>query len=403
MTTSSSPFLRYAEPSGIYGTLFAFQSAFGRPMGEPDTHPWSQGCPLTVQLPGGPELPSSIEVSSDDLKYPKPWGLPDLREAIARSYRDAYGTKVEAENVMVFAGGRPGLIAMMLFLEKDITIRVSETEYTPYYEILNSFQRKHTIVPSNPTNGFRPTVADLVGKSAEGRRMVMFSNPCNPTGHTRNGNELKTLVDAAAYGETGLLVDEAYEFFHKRAESALAHVNDLNESNLFVCGAATKGLQAPGLRIGWIVAAKRNIEVLGNFSSYAIGGVSAPSQRMAAAMLEPNRLLHARKAVAAYYDMQRERYATAFESLGLKVHSGDGGFYHWCQLPEGITGDALNKALFPHGAAIIEGLHSDMHRRGEDSPMSNYFRFSFGALEPESFDKDIRVMRDALNSLTANL
>lgn len=403
MTDSSPPFLRYAPPSGIYETLYAFQSAFGRPMGEPTTHPWSQGCPLTTQLPGGPELPSSVEVSSDDLKYPKAWGVPALREAIARSYREFYGAEVEADNVMVFAGGRPGLIAMMLFLDQDVTVRVSETEYTPYYEILGSFHRKQSLVPSNPGNGFRPSVADFVGDPSEGRRLVMYSNPCNPTGHTRTGSDLKELVDAAAYGKTGLLVDEAYEFFHKRPDSALGYVKDINESNLFVCGAATKGLQAPGLRIGWIVSSKRNIQVLGNFSSYAIGGVSHPSQRMAAAMLEPSRLHQARKAIGDFYGMQRDRYGAALESLGLKLHTGKGAFYHWCELPEGISAASLNKALFPHGAAILEGQDCDMARRGEQSPMANFFRFSFGALEPDSFDTNIRVMRDALNSLTASL
>ena len=72
--------------------------------------------------------------------------------------------------------------------------------------------------------------------------------------------------------------DEAYELFHNPPTSALEFIDDINDSNLFISGAATKGLQAPGIRIGWIVAAKRYIEILGNYSSFGMGGVSRPSQ-----------------------------------------------------------------------------------------------------------------------------
>jgi hypothetical protein len=383
---------------GIYETLYAFQDAFGHAMGAPHTHPWSQGFPRTEQLPGGPALPDSIAVSAEDLKYPKAWGLPALRESIARSYRDSCGADVNAENVMVVAGGRPGLLALLLFLQSDISVRISETEYTPYYDILQALKRKYVLVPSNVENGFRPSVSEFMGSESEGRRLVLLSNPCNPTGQTRNGAELKALVNAAAYGETGLLVDEAYEYFHAQPESALAHVENLNDSNLFVCGAATKGLQAPGLRVGWVVAAKKHIEVLGNFASFGIGGVAHPSQNMAVALLEPKRLQQARTAIAQYYGDQRSRYGEAFESLGLKLHSGDGGFYHWCELPSGLTAAALNRTLFQHGAAILEGTDCDMARRGADSPFANFFRFSFGPLAQSSFDSDIEILGAALKS-----
>ena len=47
-------------------------------MGEKGTHPWSQGYPLTSQIPGGPEMPKSISIVSTDLKYPKAWGQPNF-------------------------------------------------------------------------------------------------------------------------------------------------------------------------------------------------------------------------------------------------------------------------------------------------------------------------------------
>ena len=87
-------------PMGIYQTLYAFQAAFGNPMGDAGTHPWSQGFPRTEPIPGGPQLPTNITVTSKDLRYPKAWGLPPLRERIAAYYREFYGASIDAENVM---------------------------------------------------------------------------------------------------------------------------------------------------------------------------------------------------------------------------------------------------------------------------------------------------------------
>ncbi|MFV1986998.1 MAG: pyridoxal phosphate-dependent aminotransferase [Gemmatimonadota bacterium] len=398
-TLSPGPnvFLNHVPPMGIYETLYAFLDAFGTYMGEPGTHPWSQGFPRTVQLPGGPALPTTVAITSDDLRYPKAWGMPALRESIAAYYRGAYGAGIEAENVMVFAGGRPGLIASLLFLEPDITIRIASTEYTPYYDMLELFGRPYTLVSSGVENGFAPSIQDYVGDSDGGRRLILLSNPCNPTGITRDGEELEALVRAASDGDdTGLLIDEAYELFHEPPVSALRYVRDIDESNVFIVGAATKGLQAPGIRIGWIVASREHVEILGNFSSFGMGGVSHPSQLYACELFGEERVALAREAVPTFYRGQRERYGEAFERLGLELFTGDGGFYHWCRLPGGLAAEEFNRRLFAEGAAILKGTDCDMARRGDESPLRDFFRFSFGPLDPASFETDIEIMSRVL-------
>ena len=55
---NNNDFLTHVPPMGIYETLYAFQNSYGSYMGEKGTHPWSQGFPLTTQIPGGPEMPN---------------------------------------------------------------------------------------------------------------------------------------------------------------------------------------------------------------------------------------------------------------------------------------------------------------------------------------------------------
>ena len=70
---------------GVYETLFKFVDTTSKYMGDPGTHPWAQGYPLTTQIPGGPPLPDRIDLVSTDLKYPKATGEIELRKAIANT------------------------------------------------------------------------------------------------------------------------------------------------------------------------------------------------------------------------------------------------------------------------------------------------------------------------------
>lgn len=387
--------LRDFPPMGVYETLFKFADATSKYMGDPGTHPWAQGFPLTEQLPGGPALPSTIELVSTDLKYPKATGEIELREAIASYYRTFYGADITADHVAVFAGGRPAIWTILSFLLEGTTIAVEETEYTPYWDVLKLLGRPTAIIPSNPGNRFRPgaTEHDVAPLPGTSRAFLLKSNPCNPTGVTTRGDDLARLVAQWSAPGRGALIDEAYEFYgDPEPESALRYIRDIDATDLFVVGAATKGLQVPGMRVGWAIASQRHIELFRNWSSLGMGGVSRPAQIYVTRLLETARVRQARDAVCSFFGSQRARYGKGLADLGLELFTGYGGFYHWGRLPGGLSGDAFNERLFHHDAGILPGRLCDMHRRGAEGPMDDMIRFSFGPLRADSFEGDLAIL-----------
>ena len=79
------------------------------------------------------------------------------------------------------------------------------------------------------------------------------------------------------------------------------------------------------------------------------------------------------------------------------MFTGDGGFYHWGKLPGNISADEFNERLFKHDAGILPGPLCDMARRkGDDAPLNNFVRFSFGPLGPESYDSDMSILSKCL-------
>ena len=386
--------LAHFPPMGVYETLFKFLDATGKYMGTEGTHPWAQGFPLTTPIPGGPDIPTRIDFSHADLKYPQATGAPELLVAIADYYKRFYGANLTADNIAIFAGGRPAIYATLAFLKPEFQVLVEETEYTPYWDALKLLARPHRLIPSNPENRFRPTIEDYL---KAGAGFVLKSNPCNPTGVTWAGEQLKTLATLCSQPGWGGLIDEAYEFFHEpEPDSAIRYIEDIDHTNLFVVSAATKGLQAPGLRIGWIIASKQNIELFRNFSSIAMGGVARPSQICVSALLQPDRAAQARQAIGRFYGEQRRRYGEVLAALGFHLFTGEGGFYHWGQLPGDLSADEFNRRLFKHEAAILPGTLCDMLRRGNASPLATFIRFSFGPLKAESFEEDCAILRACL-------
>ncbi len=397
-------FLSHVPPMGIYETLYAFQATFGSFMGTEGTHPWSQGFPLTTPLEkfGGPELPGSVDVTFEDRFYPKAWGHPKLRNSIVDYYNSRYNSSIAPENVMIFAGGRPGIFTVMAFLKKHIKVRIGNIEWPAYLDIMTQTNSDYETVPFTKENNFHPDNVEYFSRNNlddETAILSIISNPQNPSGQTRSGEELRELIEIAEQPGNGILLDEAYEMFHSPSVSGIEFVKDLDSSNIFLSGACTKGLQSPGIRIGWIIASKTNIEIMSNYSSFGMGGVSHPSQHYAVKLLESTRVKKARKAIEEHYSWQRERYGNAFKKMGLGVYTGNGGFYHWLELPEGMTSDELNKRLFKRGAAILCAFDCDMARpHSKDpnykTPYERFFRFSFGPLLPESFESDIELFHE---------
>jgi aminotransferase len=385
-------------PMGVYNILQKFHKVTGKYMGSEGTHPWVQGSPLEGPVPGGPDLPTTVQFSYSDLKYPNGAGESILVDAIVRYYKHFYGAKIEADNVFIFAGGKSGIVGCMSFVKPDANIVVEEVEYSQYWDALNVLNKKYTVVPSNETNGYRPTFDDYLSaaSAASGDVFIMKSNPSNPTGVMWSGDRLKQMVEYCSQDGHGGLFDEAYEFFHDPAESALKYIDDINHTNILVLNSSTKGLQAPGARVAWVIASRAHIHLFRNYSSVTMGGVSRLSQIYVSNLLDIERVTQARHAVNEFYGIQRKRYADAFVSLGCTVYGADGCFYIWCKLPHDLTAAVFNERLFAEHGAILPGELCDMMRREDASPHATYIRFSFGPLRPESFDEDIAVLRKCL-------
>jgi len=394
------------SPMGIYECLDKFQQATGKKIGDPGTRPWIQGYPRVERLPNGPDLPDTVKLTADERKYPDRWGHPELREAIARYYVELHDASVGPENVIVLGGGRQAIFSLLLLhqhamkaKEQAPRVVIEETEYPPYWDACQFLDLPFDVVSSNLSNRFRPSASDHLTKLDDCAFWIK-SNPCNPTGVTWAASDFAPIIERSRDNDFLGFVDEAYDFFvEPDFKSVLSQIDDISTANLAVIGAATKGLQFPGARIGWVVGRPELVQALGAFVTFAIGGISRPSQKFIEFLLDIDHVREHRSSMGEFNRQQRQRYGSMLTDSGMKLHTGSGGFYHWCETPAGISANDVDDRLRRHGASILPGLFCDQNRPDlgsselttYGSPLANCFRLSFGPCAPEDADGDATI------------
>src|SRR5581483_250575 len=132
------------------------------------------------------------------LGYTASAGLPELREAISRYYREQLGASVPAERIVVTTGASG---ALLLALGVLLNPREEALMPDPCYPCNRHFVRLFDAVPKalpvDESQAYQLTAADVRSAWSGATRLVMLASPSNPTG---------TLVEPAALAG---IVDEA--------------------------------------------------------------------------------------------------------------------------------------------------------------------------------------------------
>ena len=101
-------------------------------------------------------------VDSQPLGYTLAFGLDALRQRIAEYYRAAYGTSVDARNVVVTTGSSGAfLLSFLAAFEAGDKVGLASPGYPAYRNILASLGVEPVLIPVGPSSRFHPLVGSL--------------------------------------------------------------------------------------------------------------------------------------------------------------------------------------------------------------------------------------------------
>ncbi len=213
----------------------------------------------------------------ETLGYPPPEGLPELREAIAAHMR-ATGVDCTASQVLVTSGALQALQMISVSLLPAGTTVYAESP--SYIKSLQVFQSAGMHLEGVPMDDDGLNVQALRGLLAEGEldtgrpaplnarnrkgNAILYTIPTNhnPTGVTMSDKRRHELVELSVDSRLPIIEDGAYRDLYFEDDAPLPSLKALDETGMVITlGSASKSL-APGLRIGWLVAAEPIVQRL---------------------------------------------------------------------------------------------------------------------------------------------
>lgn len=243
--------------------------------------------PLSVEevLEGADNTAKFLSIG---LKYPESDGSQELRANIAAWY----GTG--ADNVLVTNGGsEANFTTVWGLLEKGDHAAVMLPNYLQAWGLSRAYAAKTSgfYLVERREKGSDPRWAlDIEGLRravTKKTKLIVVTNPNNPTGAVLNQEEMEEVVRVARRANAWLMVDEIYRGAEVRGPLTPTFWGRYDR--VIITSGLSKAFGMPGLRLGWIVAPAKLIAKLCRYHDYTTLTPTILSDRLARIVMEPVR------------------------------------------------------------------------------------------------------------------
>ncbi len=229
------------------------------------------------------ELMQLIDLDPADvhLIYGQSDGSDELKSAIAGLYDGA-----SADNIVATTGGaEANYVVLWLLVSKGDRVVVLEPAYGQTTGLARGLGADVVSWKLEESSGWQPAVGAAAEVVTPGTRLVVITNPNNPTGSVLAESAMDEIVEAAEAVGAWLLVDEVYA----GAEVAGPETSSFwgRYDRVLVTGSLSKAYGLPGLRLGWIVAPAHMREELWARKDYTTITPATLSDLVARRVLSP--------------------------------------------------------------------------------------------------------------------
>ena len=324
---------------------------------------------------GFPEKDPPEEVLQEALRaiqggnnqYSITWGLPALREAVAKKVSVGNGLNPDPElEVTVTCGSSEAIVASLLALvnpgEKVVI-------FEPFYE---------NYLPGLTLAGGAPIFVRLrdpdwaideealAGAFAQKPKALLLNTPANPSGKVFTGEELERIARLCREHDTYVITDEIYEHM---TYDGLRHISPASlpgmwERTVTISG-CSKTYSITGWRVGYVIAPRELMGAIRKVHDYLV--VAAPTPFQMAAIKALNLPDGYYRELAEHYREKRNFLLQTFRDLEIPVLKASGAYYLMILIDGLGLGDdeAFVMALVEKaGLAVVPG--SSFYHRPQD-------------------------------------
>ena len=261
------------------------------------------------------------------------------------------------ENVMVTNGGDDAIRCILDTYVDSQERAIIPTPTYPMFKMLLQ-QRNARVIEVLYDQDFSFPAKNFLSAIGKGVRMAIIVNPNNPTGGSIQKEDLMRILERAQESEVIVLLDETY--CHYASKTYIELVKEFD--NLIVMQTFSKAFGLTGLRMGYVISSKFNIEQLHKINLPF--PVNAIAINAALAALEDNNFI---KTVISEVQKEKQFLCEELRKLNIEAIMTDINFLI---VPFGENCDLVHQLLAQRGI-LVKNLNAIPLMQG-------YLRISIG-------------------------
>lgn len=331
----------YVEGSSVTRAMFEEGKKLAAQYGAENVYDFSLGNP-SVEPPV--EVKEAIiRILEEDAPcfvhgYMNNSGYEEVREKIAQSLNQKFGTAFGQRNIVMTVGAAGGLnVILKTLLDPGDEVIAFAPYFGEYNNYVANYDGVMVVVPPNvPT--FQPDLEAFAARITSKTKAVIVNTPNNPTGVVYSEETVQNMAKILEekqqeYGTAiYLIADEPYR--ELAYDGVFVPYLTKYYANTIVGYSYSKSLSLPGERIGYLVIPDEvddfeNVTCAANVANRILGYVNAPSL----IQLAVSRCLDASTDIAAY-DTNRTLLYNALTEYGYECAKPEGAFYLWVKALE---------------------------------------------------------------------
>jgi len=329
------------------------------------------------------------EILGLGLGYCQTNGTPELREAISHLYPGSNAEQIlvtngsaEANFVLIWSNIEPGdevIFMLPNYMQMWGLVRGFGAAVKPFYlsENLN----------------WAPDLEELKKLATKKTKMIIITNPNNPTGAVLSEEAMQTIINIAEEADAWILADEVYQGAELDNEPTQSFYGKYKK--VMVVNGLSKAYGLPGLRVGWIVASEDFIKKTWSYHDYTTIAPAILSDRLAQIALSPRnreKILKRTKSILKTNFLLLDSWLNKHDDI-FKFIPPQAGAIAFVRYNLKINSTRLvNKLIHEKSLLIVPGDHFEM---------DHYLRIGFGEKEKKLLDA-LELIRETLLEIKKN-
>ena len=350
----------YVENSSAIRAMFEEGKKMADQFGAENVYDFSLGNP---NVPAPAEVKNAIEeiLKNEDARmvhgYMNNAGYEDVREAVAASLNQRFGTAFHKENILMTVGAAGGMnVLMKTLLNPGDEVLIPQPSYVSYTPCCVLADGVPVPIELEEKDRFRLTPEKLLEKITPKTKILVLPFPNNPTGAIMEREDLEKIAEIILEKDLFVISDEIYSelTYAKEDHVSIASLPGMKERTVLING-FSKAFAMTGWRLGYACAPEVILKQMLKIHQYAIMCAPTTSQYAAVEALRngDEDVQHMRES----YDQRRRFLINAFEEMHLDCFEPQGAFYMFPSIKRfGMTSDEFaTRLLREEKVAVVPG------------------------------------------------